>query len=275
MWTQWAYALSFLIATASCAGHSFGIVASARREVRGDAVMLRDVTVKATEGNLPAVPIFTPVDLRFTWPGGLQQVEFVEVAFCILESGRVEDVEVLRGAPQLVETATASVARWRLRPAVVQGRRVRTCQTALIIYDVDSAFDLTADFEVRYVRNAHGSVISGHETPPVEPGRGVVTRPRARRSMDVVLADDEAGPWFYADWVNVELCVDEKGSVSGLSVLNGDPLPYSRTLVDAARDWTFDPMSIDGTPLTVCGIEETFRVHVRPRRDVFAPREHS
>lgn len=237
--------------------------------------MLRDVTVEAAKGNLPAVPIYTPVDLRFTWPADLQQVEFVEVAFCILESGKVDDVEVVRGAPQLVEPATTSVAKWRLRPALVQGRTMRTCQKALIIYDVGFAFDLTADFEVRYVRNAERSVISGHETPSVEPGRGVVTRPRARQSMDLVVADDDAGPWFYADWVTMELCVDEKGSVGVRSVLGGEALPYSGLLVGAARGWTFDPMSIDGTPLTVCGIEETFRVHVRPRGDLFESRAHS
>ena len=236
--------------------------------------MLRDVTVQTTEDNSPAVPFYSPVDLRFTWPDGLDPVEFVEVSLCILESGKVDDVEVVRGAPELVETATASVARWRFKPAQVHGRALRTCQKALIIYDVDFAFDLAAHFEVRYVRNA-GSVISGHDTPPVEPGRGIVTRPRAKRSMDVVVAEDDAGPWFSADWVTIEFCVDEKGSVSGLLVRDGDPLPYSGLLVDAAREWSFDPMSIDGTLLTVCGVEETFRVQVRPRGDLFEPRDHS
>lgn len=238
-------------------------------QIRGDAFILLESTRRDSKAEIPAVSLYTPIDDEFTWPAEADAIEFLMVEFCIARSGKVDDVRVLHGLTQLAPPATASVRRWRFKPRVVDGARRRTCKHALIAYDVQGALDIRTYFDVAYTREQNRSVIAPYWAPVSPPGPGLLTAPQARHPLERPPADGAEGPWFHAYNVELKFCIDENGTTRKVGVQNPVVPPFSGPVLADSWDWVFTPTTANGKPVTICGLEELFRVVVRPRRDMF------
>jgi periplasmic protein TonB len=63
---------------------------------------------------------------------------------------------------------------------------------------------------------------------------------------------EEAKKMRVSGSVIVEIVVDTNGNVVSVEALSGHPL-LRAAAVDAARQWTFEPVKVDGTPVEVIG----------------------
>lgn len=266
----WTFCLLLGVAIGGCSpGRKLTPPRSDRGWTRADAFILPDTTVVPSKTAIPAAPIYTPIEHEFPWPLRFQPIAFVMVEFCIAESRKTDSVAAVHGARQLESRAVESVEMWRFKPAVVDGHPTRTCPSALLVYDPHIAFDLGTYFDTRYTRLEKHSLIAPFGESLPAPGPGVLTRPQALQSLDGPAPDSETGPWFTGRTLTLSFCVLKDGTLRNLSVERRHMSPFPGPVLATARDWRFTPATIDGEPVSTCGLEERFRVFVRPRQDMF------
>ena len=91
--------------------------------------------------------------------------------------------------------------------------------------------------------------------PPFEPSGPIRVRGNVRAPVKIF-----APPPVYTEHarrarvnglVIVEAVIDQTGSVTNVNVLKGLPLGLDRAAVDAIREWTFEPATLNGKPVSV------------------------
>jgi len=94
---------------------------------------------------------------------------------------------------------------------------------------------------------------------------GKVKRPEIRQSSKPEMPP-EARRHHGVDYtVIVEAVIDAQGRVQSTRVLKGQPWGLTDSAVQAMRQWTFSPVTLDGTPVPVCYVLTVgFRSEIAP-----------
>jgi TonB family protein len=147
----------------------------------------------------------------------------VILSLVVGESGRVEDVEVVRSVPPFDAAAIAAVQQWSYEPTRIDGRPVRVRVTVPISFLMKLP-EVTRQDGIPELRSG--------ALPPF---------PTETRQVETVSA---------------ELSLAPDGQVAGAQVLDGNS-PWSEALIAALRTWRFDDNELGP------GVEMSFRVEAQ------------
>jgi TonB family protein len=145
----------------------------------------------------------------------------------ISKEGRIEDLQVLSGPKELVESALAAVNRWTYKPYLLNGEPT----------------------EVETTITVHYSMGGGAEAQPLKVGDGI-SAPVLTYSVNPeytpeARADKSAGT------VLVSLWVDQTGKPTHVNVEKGVGSSLDEKAVEAVQQYRFKPALRDGKPVVV------------------------
>jgi TonB family protein len=85
---------------------------------------------------------------------------------------------------------------------------------------------------------------------PLQVG-GNVTRPEIREHVRPEITGEARSHQGFSGTVILETVIDAEGKVTRLRVLKGQPMGLTESAVDAVKQWTFSPGTLDGKPVKV------------------------
>jgi TonB family protein len=88
-------------------------------------------------------------------------------------------------------------------------------------------------------------------TAPLRVG-GKVKRPEIRSKVKPEMTAEARRNLGVRYRVIVETIIDTQGQVRSIKVLKGEPMALTESAVNAVRQWTFSPATLDGAPVPVC-----------------------
>jgi TonB family protein len=141
-------------------------------------------------------------------------------------TGAVRDIKVLKGLPHgLSEAAIDAVKRWVFKPGTVNGEAV------------DVVFNLTINFRLE------------SDDAPLRVG-GDVRAPVLIEKVEPSYTE-EARKARISGIVIVEAVIGRDGLVKNVHVLKPLPFGLDQAAVDAVKQWTFKPGTLEGKPVDV------------------------
>ncbi len=172
----------------------------------------------------------------------------VTVQILIDEEGKVVNAKATSGHELLQDVSVTAAKGWTFKPFELDGKAVRVSAELSFRFKLGSLQqDLASkgiDIPLPSIIRRSEGVLRGNAINKALPEYPAVAKD-AEVEGDVV----------------VEVTVDEEGKVSNARVVSGHPMLQASAIV-AAKEWTFNPTSIDGNPVKVSGVL-TFRFRIR------------
>lgn len=171
-------------------------------------------------------------DLRY--PPQSIAVGTVVLEITVDEKGAVESVRAIREIPSLTEAAVESVRTWQFKPAILDGRPVRSRTVAAVTFNPLAAFPQNVPL------------------PPLS----AATKPRASRTVleprpvKVVAASFPQYPVnsVITGTVVLRVSVDREGHVRD-TVAVRDIVPLTAACIRVLKEWKFEPAQYQGMPI--------------------------
>lgn len=158
---------------------------------------------------------------------------WVNVRFCVGKNGHVENVTVKSAAPHGLykHAAVAALESWKFTGRRSAGsRHARTCGLS---------------YHIRVIGEA-----SLARSPSV-----IDQRPTAMRADDLALPGATRPDHGR---VNLRFCIGKQGKVKNPRIVASTPGGvFDRAAIRILRLWSYWPRTVDGTPVTTCGVEES------------------
>ncbi|MBI4850269.1 MAG: energy transducer TonB [Acidobacteria bacterium] len=186
-----------------------------------------------------AVPEY-PIDAKE------QKVEGdVVIEITISENGDVINAKAISGEQVFIQPTLEAVKKWTFDPQKLNDKPAKVTGTLSFRFKLDSPFTSlketkTDETQAPIVVRRSESVIRGiavNKVPPVYPAEAK----EQKIEGDVV----------------IEITINEEGKVSSAKTISGHEL-LSKSAEEAAKNWTFNPTSINGQLTKVSGVI-TFR----------------
>lgn len=170
-------------------------------------------------------------DLRY--PLQSIAVGTVVLEITVDEKGAVESVRAIREIPSLTEAAVESVRNWQFKPAILDGKPVRSRTVAAVTFSPLAAFPQNVPL------------------PPLS-----AATPRASRTVleprpvKVVAASFPQYPVnsVITGTVVLRVSVDSEGHVAD-TVAVRDIVPLTAACLRVLKEWKFEPAQYQGTPI--------------------------
>jgi len=162
---------------------------------------------------------------------GIQGV--VRLNVVVGKDGAVKEIRNAAGRPELIPAAADAVKNWIYEPALKDGQAVD------FIVSVDMNFSLQKDSAPAIVRDTKA---------PIEVRGSVQEGKLIHRVAPVYPADAKAAGQQGS--VKLVIVVGENGALSEIRSASG-PLPLIQSAVDAVRQWSWKPTTLDGAPVAV------------------------
>ena len=162
---------------------------------------------------------------------GIQGV--VRLNVLVSKDGTVKEIRSASGRPELIPAAADAVKNWIYEPVLKDGQAVD------FIVSVDMNFSLQKDSAPAIVRDAKS---------PIEV-RGSVQEGKLINRVRPVYPPDAKGAGVQGS-VKLVVVVGENGALSEIRSASG-PLPLIQSAVDAVRQWTWKPTTLDGVQVAV------------------------
>ncbi len=177
----------------------------------------------------------------------------VNVQVTIDEEGNVSEASAVSGHPLLRKAAVDAALQAKFSPTTLSGQAVKV--TGVVIYNFTPSPLYTVSDQPPTTYTGGGNAITGDRTPPAKSDNtisGGVVNGKARNL--VVPAYPAAARAVNAEGaVNVQVVIDEIGSVTSASAVSGHPLLRSAA-EQAAWASKFSPTMLQGQPVRVTGI---------------------
>lgn len=171
----------------------------------------------------------------------------VTVQIIIDEEGKVVSAKATSGHELLQDVSVTAAKGWTFKPFELDGKPTRVSAELSFRFKLGSLQQDLASKGINIPNIPPPSIIRRSEG--VLRGNAIN---RALPQYPAIAKDAE----IEGDVV-VEVTIDEEGKVALARVVSGHPLLQASAIV-AAKEWTFNPTSIDGTPVKVSGVL-TFR----------------
>jgi TonB family protein len=154
-------------------------------------------------------------------------------------NGVVTDIKVLKGLPNgLTEAAVDAVKRWVFKPATMNGQAV------------DVIFNLTVNFQLVKTPDPEAAAKTDAEAEgPLHVG-GDVKAPEVLKHVNPQYPE-LARRNKVSGVVVMEAVIDHTGALKNLKVIQPLPDGLSEAAVDAVKQWTFAPGTMNGKPVDV------------------------
>lgn len=221
-----------------------GNLAGTTTTLSSDAGQTDENIVKRSEGVIRGLAT-NRVSPEYPRAAKEQNVEGdVTVQIIIDEEGKVVSAKATSGHELLQDVSVTAAKGWTFKPFELDGKPTRVSAELSFRFKLGS---LQQDLASKGVDIPLPSIIRRSEG--VLRGNAIN---RALPKYPAVAKDAE----IEGDVV-VEITIDEEGKVALARVVSGHPLLQASAIV-AAKEWTFNPTSIDGTPVKVSGVL-TFR----------------
>ncbi|MFY9223693.1 MAG: energy transducer TonB [Blastocatellia bacterium] len=166
----------------------------------------------------------------------------VTVQIIINEEGKVVSAKATSGHELLQDVSVTAAKGWTFKPFELEGKPTRVSANLSFRFKLGSFEEDLASEGIplpSIIRRSEG-VLRNNAINKALPQYPALAK-TAEVEGDVV----------------VEITVDEEGSVTVARVISGHPLLQASSIA-AAKQWTFNPTSIDGNPVKVSGVL-TFR----------------
>lgn len=165
------------------------------------------------------------------------KIEGVVIIQVVIDrQGNVRSPEVLKGLPfGLAEQAVDAVSQWKFEPATLDGKPVEVTYNLTVNFRLDKAVapepKAQRDSEPFYVM---GDVVAPRRLTSVAPD--YTAEAKKGRIQGVVI---------------MQVIIDRDGRVKNPNVLKRLPMGLDQKAVDAVKQWTFEPATLNGEPIEV------------------------
>jgi TonB family protein len=166
--------------------------------------------------------------------------------------GKVKNVSVVSGNPELAESAAKAARKWRYSPYIREGRSVAATTSVTLHFKLaeDGHPDITATYRVP-------EAFAG----PVFRVRGGVTPPKAT-FMPSPEFTEKARRAQYEGTCLLTLIVDPEGNPRDIRVVQSLSMGLDEKAVEAVQRWKFRPATKDGKPVAVLiDVQVQFRLY--------------
>ena len=149
------------------------------------------------------------------------------------KDGIVKEIRNASGRPELIPAAADAVKNWIYEPVLKDGEAVE------FLVSVDVNFRLQKDGE---------RAVAHRGKAPIEIG-GSVQQSKLVNKVAPVYPPDAKAAGLQGS-VKLMVVIAEDGTLGEIRSVTG-PLPMIQSAVDAVRQWTWKPTTLDGAPVAV------------------------
>jgi TonB family protein len=160
----------------------------------------------------------------------------VTLRVVISKTGAVDEVQIVSGPEELIQSATAAVFQWKYKPFLLNGQPVDVATTINVNYSLQGSAEQNLPSARKMPDGATAPMVIYMAQPQF------TEEARKAKFMGVVL---------------VNLTVDEKGLPQNVHVLRGVGMGLDQKAVDAVKQYRFKPAMKEGKP-----VEEALNVEV-------------
>ncbi len=193
----------------------------------------------------------------------------VRLFITVNEEGFVSDAEVMSGHPFLRDAAIDAVKQWQYRPTLLNGKPVSFMATVTLVFvlkgdkaETGSGSDAPEWPPPDLRINIPGAVVagkSGGDQSAIVEGRG--TQELVIRAANKVMESklirkvnpeypESAKQEGVEGRVILDVTVSERGSVSDIQVVSGNPL-LNDAAIEAVKQWQYSPTTVNGEAVPV------------------------